>query len=71
MKKAEKNYFKDTATVPNVTGTHTLGTLLLSIQDIFIRYYRMNGYRTLWGGVIMQQCHSISSRENIKEGRKE
>lgn len=34
---------------PNVTGTlHTGHSLMLSIQDIYARYYRMNGYRTLW-----------------------
>lgn len=34
---------------PNVTGTlHTGHSLMLSIQDTIARYYRMNGYRTLW-----------------------
>ncbi len=34
---------------PNVTGTlHTGHSLMLSIQDTITRYYRMNGYRTLW-----------------------
>ncbi len=34
---------------PNVTGTlHTGHSLMLSIQDTIVRYYRMNGYRTLW-----------------------
>ena len=34
---------------PNVTGTlHTGHSLMLSIQDIVARFYRMNGYRTLW-----------------------
>lgn len=34
---------------PNVTGTLHIGhSLMLVIQDIMSRYYRMNGYRTLW-----------------------
>ncbi|MEA4910764.1 Valine--tRNA ligase [bioreactor metagenome] len=34
---------------PNVTGTlHTGHSLMLVIQDTIARFYRMNGYRTLW-----------------------
>ena len=34
---------------PNVTGRLHMGhALMLAIQDIFIRYKRMNGFRTLW-----------------------
>lgn len=34
---------------PNVTGTlHTGHSLMLSLQDTIARFYRMNGYRTLW-----------------------
>ena len=34
---------------PNVTGTlHTGHAIMLAIQDTFTRFYRMNGYRTLW-----------------------
>ncbi len=34
---------------PNVTGTLHLGhAAMLAIEDILIRYKRMNGYRTLW-----------------------
>lgn len=34
---------------PNVTGTLHVGhSLMLTIQDIMARFYRMNGYRTLW-----------------------
>lgn len=34
---------------PNVTGTlHTGHSLMLVIQDIITRFYRMNGYKTLW-----------------------
>ena len=47
--KAEEKVFSMILPPPNVTGTlHTGHSLTLSIQDIFIRYYRMNGYRTLW-----------------------
>ncbi len=35
--------------LPNVTGTLHMGHALNNtIQDIVIRYHRMNGYRTLW-----------------------
>jgi valyl-tRNA synthetase len=34
---------------PNVTGTLHLGhAAMLAIEDILIRYKRMNGFRTLW-----------------------
>lgn len=34
---------------PNVTGTlHTGHSIMLAIQDIMVRYKRMNGYRALW-----------------------
>lgn len=34
---------------PNVTGILHMGhALMLTVQDIFIRYKRMRGYRTLW-----------------------
>lgn len=34
---------------PNVTGTLHLGhAVMLALEDILIRYYRMRGYRTLW-----------------------
>lgn len=34
---------------PNVTGTlHTGHAIMLAIQDTVIRFYRMNGHRTLW-----------------------
>lgn len=34
---------------PNVTGTLHVGhALFLTIQDILIRYHRMQGYKTLW-----------------------
>src|SRR3989344_1716018 len=34
---------------PNVTGRLHMGhALMLAVQDIFIRYHRMRGHRTLW-----------------------
>lgn len=34
---------------PNVTGRLHMGhALMLAVEDIFIRYKRMNGFRTLW-----------------------
>ncbi|MEI6352532.1 MAG: valine--tRNA ligase [Candidatus Nomurabacteria bacterium] len=34
---------------PNVTGTlHTGHAIMLAIEDIMVRYKRMQGYRTLW-----------------------
>src|SRR5271157_5329840 len=34
---------------PNVTGSLHMGHALNNtLQDILIRYYRMNGYNTLW-----------------------
>ena len=34
---------------PNVTGRLHMGhALMLAIQDIFVRYHRMKGHRTLW-----------------------
>lgn len=34
---------------PNVTGTLHIGhALMLIIQDILIRYHRMQGFKTLW-----------------------
>ncbi|RME19947.1 MAG: valine--tRNA ligase, partial [Deltaproteobacteria bacterium] len=34
---------------PNITGTLHMGhALTLTIQDVFVRYKRMDGYNTLW-----------------------
>ncbi len=34
---------------PNVTGTlHLGGSLMLAIEDVIVRYKRMQGFRTLW-----------------------
>src|SRR3972149_2042726 len=34
---------------PNVTGTlHTGSACMLAIEDLIVRYHRMQGFRTLW-----------------------
>ncbi len=57
---------------PNVTGSLHMGHALNSaIQDILIRFYRMNGYRTLWlpgidhAGIATQ---NVVEKELKKEG---
>jgi valyl-tRNA synthetase len=55
-KNIENGYTKKEATPytivlppPNVTGTLHMGhALMLAIEDLLIRYKRMNGFRTLW-----------------------
>ncbi len=48
-KKNKKKYFSIVIPPPNVTGALHMGHALNnSLQDLLIRYYRMNGYETLW-----------------------
>ena len=48
-KKNKKKYFSIVIPPPNVTGSLHMGHALNnSIQDLLIRFYRMNGYETLW-----------------------
>ena len=48
-KKNKKRYFSIAIPPPNVTGALHMGHALNnSLQDLLIRYYRMNGYETLW-----------------------
>ena len=48
-KKNKKKYFSIVIPPPNVTGNLHMGHALNnSIQDLLIRFYRMNGYETLW-----------------------
>ncbi len=48
-KKNNKKYFSIVIPPPNVTGNLHMGHALNnSIQDLLIRFYRMNGYETLW-----------------------
>lgn len=45
----DSNYFSIVLPPPNVTGVlHTGHAAMLAIEDIVVRYHRMNGYRTLW-----------------------
>ncbi len=48
-KKNPKKQFSIVIPPPNVTGSLHMGHALnTSLQDLLIRYYRMNGYETLW-----------------------
>ena len=48
-KKNKKKHFSIVIPPPNVTGSLHMGHALNnSIQDLLVRYYRMNGYETLW-----------------------
>ena len=47
--KKKKKYFSIVIPPPNVTGSLHMGHALNnSLQDLLVRYYRMNGYETLW-----------------------
>jgi len=47
--KKNKKHFSIVIPPPNVTGSLHMGHALNnSLQDLLIRYYRMNGYETLW-----------------------
>ena len=48
-KKNKKKSFSIVIPPPNVTGSLHMGHALNnSLQDILVRFYRMNGYETLW-----------------------
>jgi len=48
-KKNKKKHFSIVIPPPNVTGSLHMGHALNnSLQDVLIRFYRMNGYETLW-----------------------
>ena len=48
-KKNNKKHFSIVIPPPNVTGSLHMGHALNnSLQDVLIRFYRMNGYETLW-----------------------
>jgi len=48
-KKNKKKHFSIVIPPPNVTGSLHMGHALNnSLQDLLIRYHRMNGYETLW-----------------------
>jgi len=48
-KKGKKKHFSIVIPPPNVTGSLHMGHALNnSLQDLLIRFYRMNGFETLW-----------------------
>jgi valyl-tRNA synthetase len=48
-KKSKKKYFSIVIPPPNVTGSLHMGHALNnSLQDLLVRFYRMNEYETLW-----------------------
>ena len=48
-KRNRKKYFSIVIPPPNVTGSLHMGHALNnSLQDLLVRFYRMNGYETLW-----------------------
>jgi len=48
-KKGKKKYFSIVIPPPNVTGSLHMGHALNnSLQDLLVRFYRMNGFETLW-----------------------
>ena len=48
-KRGKKKYFSIVIPPPNVTGSLHMGHALNnSLQDLLVRFYRMNGYETLW-----------------------
>ena len=48
-KKNKKNHFSIVIPPPNVTGSLHMGHALNnSLQDLLVRFYRMNGFETLW-----------------------
>ena len=48
-KQNKKKYFSIVIPPPNITGSLHMGHALNnSLQDLLVRFYRMNGYETLW-----------------------
>ena len=48
-KKSKKKHFSIVIPPPNVTGSLHMGHALNnSLQDLLVRFYRMNGHETLW-----------------------
>ena len=48
-KKNNKKHFSIVIPPPNITGSLHMGHALNnSLQDLLVRFYRMNGYETLW-----------------------
>ena len=73
-KKNKKKYFSIVIPPPNVTGSLHMGHALNnSLQDLLVRFYRMNGYETLWqpgtdhAGIATQ---AVVERQLLKKGIK-
>ena len=73
-KKNKKKHFSIVIPPPNVTGSLHMGHALNnSLQDLLVRYYRMNGYETLWqpgtdhAGIATQ---ALVERQLLKKGIK-
>jgi valyl-tRNA synthetase len=73
-KKNKKKHFSIVIPPPNVTGSLHMGHALNnSLQDLLIRFYRMNGYETLWqpgtdhAGIATQ---ALVERQLLKKGVK-
>ncbi len=71
-KKNKKKYFSIVIPPPNVTGSLHMGHALNnSLQDLLVRFYRMNGYETLWqpgtdhAGIATQ---AVVERQLLKKG---
>ncbi|HOX30481.1 MAG TPA: valine--tRNA ligase [Candidatus Paceibacterota bacterium] len=72
IKPRPKKNFSIVLPPPNITGSLHMGHALNSvIQDILVRYYRMNGYHTVWlpgtdhGGI---SAESVVGKKLHKEG---
>ncbi len=73
-KKNKKKYFSIVIPPPNVTGSLHMGHALNnSLQDLLVRFYRMNGFETLWqpgtdhAGIATQ---AVVEKNLIKKGIK-
>ena len=72
--KNQKKYFSIVIPPPNVTGSLHMGHALNnSLQDFLVRFYRMNGYETLWqpgtdhAGIATQ---TVVEKQLLKKGIK-
>ena len=73
-KKNKKKHFSIVIPPPNVTGSLHMGHALNnSLQDLLVRFYRMNGYETLWqpgtdhAGIATQ---AVVEKQLLKKGIK-
>jgi len=65
IKPKRKKHFSVVLPPPNVTGTLHLGhASMLAIEDLFIRYKRMQGFDTVW---IPGTDHASIATQNVVE----